>query len=159
MFRKYGFTILMVLMVLSGCSKGAIDTTPLQKTADITPLQKAELDFRAYIDALRTLKEQGQPDNLDARDRIQTKYLGISNELLNTLTGIYLHEYREKFGQNTIGMQVGHRPILIAYLCLRYTYPERTEWELREIYRESVKRGEVKAIRANRDENWRWNPE
>lgn len=159
MFRKYSFTILMVLIVLSGCSKGAIDMTPLQKTADMTPLQKAELDMRACVNTLRELREQGQLDNFVARDRIQTKYLGISNELLSTLTGIYRHEYREKFGQNTIGMQVAHRPILIAYRCLRYTYPEKTERELREIYRASVKRGEVKAIRANRDENLRWDPE
>lgn len=159
MFRKYGFTILMVLMVLSGCSKGTIDMAPLQKTADMTPLQKTKLDIHSYINASRKLKQQGQLDNLAARDRIQTKYLGISNELLSTLTGIYSHEYREKFGQDAIGMQVGHQPILIAYLCLRYTYPEKTERELREIYRESVKRGEVKAIRANRGQDWRWNPE
>lgn len=152
MFSKHGFKILMVLIVLSGCSKGAVD---------MTPLQKAELDLRSYINALRTLKEKGQLNNLAARYRIQTKYLGISYELEMTLIGIYRHEYGEKFGRDTlIGLQVGARPILTEYLRIRYTFPEKTERELREIYRQSVKRGEVKASRASSDEkHWRWNPE
>lgn len=149
MFRKHGFKILMVLIVLSGCSKGAID---------MTPLQKAELDLHAYINALRTLKEKGQLDNLAARDRIQTKYLGVSNELEMTLIGIYSHEYGEEFGKDArIGMGIGIRPIFTEYLRIRYTYPEKTERELREIYRQSVKRGEVKASMEGK--HWKWNPE
>ncbi|MCY3739485.1 MAG: hypothetical protein OXH00_00545 [Candidatus Poribacteria bacterium] len=83
------------------------------------------------------------------------KYLGISEELSSLLHRIYFHEYAEKFGR-TIRLSVSEPPLLIAYLRIRYTYPDKSEGALRELYRESIKRGEVHAVIGG--ENWGWVP-
>ena len=149
------FTALVVcfVIVLSGCSK---------KNIVMTPLQKAKRDYRSYqkryAKLTKSLEKQGELDNsvLEARNKLQKDYLRISNELESILTGIYSYEYRQKFG-DSLPFSFSMPPIYIAYLRIRYTYPEKTERALRELYRESVKRGEVKATIDGK--HWKWNPE
>ncbi len=129
-----------LIILLSGCS---------QNTANMTPLQMAKRDYWVYV------YEKKFADRTE-HDRIRDKYLEISEELASLLHSIYFYEYGNKFG-DAIGVSVSTQPILIAYLRVRYSYPDKTERELRELYRESIKRGEVKAV--VRGKNWRWNPE
>lgn len=144
--------ILCFVVVLSGCS---------QKNIVMTPLQKAKRDYwlfqKNYFKFRKSLEEQGKLGNSErmAPNKFMMDYMGISNELERLLTGIYTHEYRKKFGLN-LPFSYSMPPIYIAYLRIRYTYPEKTERELRELYRESVKRGEVKATIDG--EHWKWNP-
>ena len=149
------FTVLVVcfVVVLSGCSR---------RNIVITPLQKAKRDYwlyqKRYTKLMKSLEKQGELDNSghEARNKFRTDYLGLSNELENILKGIYSYEYRKKFG-HSLPFSFSMPPIYIAYLRIRYTYPEKTERELRELYRESVKRGEVKATIDGK--HWKWNPE
>lgn len=145
--------ILSVLFHFSGCS---------QDTANMTPLQKAKRDYAVYqkkmTERVRSLEKRGKLEDSDPTefDKMREKYLEISNELGLRLHTIYFHEYDNKFGES-VGVSVSTPPLLIAYLRVRYAYPDKTESELIELYSESIKRGEVKATIDG--EHWDWEPE
>lgn len=166
MKRTTYFAIFLVCLIttFAGCAQ-----RQTEKTIVMTPLQRAKTDYWAYQKKMaelhRSLEKQGKlkteegaeipPSIVKKEYDLKMKHLGISKELNRLLHGIYFHEYREKFGK-IFPLSVSTPPLLIAYLRIRYTYPDKSERALRELYRESIKRGEVHAVIGG--ENWRWVP-
>ena len=160
------FLIFFVCLIatFAGCAR-----RQAEKAIVMTPLQRAKTDYWAYQKKMaelhRSLEKQGKlkieegaeipPSIVKKEYDLKMKHLGISEELNRLLHGIYFHEYREKFGK-IVPLSVSTPPILIAYLRIRYTYPDKSEWALRELYRASIKRDEVHAVIGG--ENWRWVP-
>lgn len=152
------FLIFFVCLIatLAGCAQ-----RQAEKTIVMTPLQRAKTDYWAYQKKMaelhRSIEEGAEipPSIVKKEYDLKMKHLGISEELNRLLHSIYFHEYREKFGE-IFPLSVSTPPILIAYLRIRYTYPDKSESALRELYRASIKRDEVHAIIGG--ENWRWIP-
>lgn len=160
------FVIFLVCLIatFAGCVQKQTQTSIV-----MTPLQSAKTDYWAYQKKMaelhRSLEKQGQlkteegaeipPSIVKKRYDLLMKHLSISKELNGLLHSIYFHEYHEKFGE-TVRLSVSTPPLLIAYLRIRYMYPDKSERVLRELYRESIKQGEVHAVIGG--ENWRWDP-
>ena len=160
------FSIFLVCLIatFAGCAQKQTQTPIV-----MTPLQRAKTDYWAYQKKMaelhRSLEKQGKlkteegaeipPSIVKKQYDLLMKHLGISEELSHLLHSIYFHEYREKFGE-TIGLSVSTPPLLIAYLRIRYADPDNPERALRELYRGSIKQGEVHAVIGG--ENWSWDP-
>ena len=88
--------------------------------------------------------------------KLREKHLGITSAVSKLLSDIYYSEYRNKFGER-VGLSVSETPLLITYLRVSYAFPNKTESELIELYREAIKAGIVRATIDG--EHWKWNPE
>ena len=160
------FSIFLVSLIatFAGCAQKETQTPIV-----MTPLQRAKTDYWAYQKKMselhRSLEKQGAlkieegaeipPSVVRKQSDLLMKHLGISEELERLLHGIYFREYKEKFGDIT-GLSVSTPPLLIAYLRIRYTFPDFSEPALREFYRASIKQGEVHAVIGG--EKWPWIP-
>ena len=165
MVRFLLFVTLIAFIAFVGCQIDQDMTLWLTKLAtyakeqNITPLQLAQRDYWEFKEAYAKDRALRKEDGIPSAHRyyeLREKHLGISFAVSKLLADIYGSEYKDKFNENH-GLSVSGSALYIGYLRIQYTFPDKTEDEWIELYREAVRAGIVRATIDGR--YWKWNPE